>query len=71
MRLSTIATPEYNGGYSGLLKNSLDWMSRPTQADPSGLQGFSGKYAALVSASPGALGGMRSQIALQMVLAAA
>jgi NAD(P)H-dependent FMN reductase len=63
-----IATPEYNGGYSGLLKNALDWMSRPTQADPSGLQGFSGKFAALVSASPGALGGLRSQIALQMAL---
>ena len=63
-----IATPEYNGGYSGLLKNALDWMSRPTQADPSGLQEFSGKLAALVSASPGALGGVRSQIALQMAL---
>jgi chromate reductase len=63
-----IATPEYNGGYSGLLKNALDWMSRPTQGDPSGLRDFSGKLAALVSASPGLLGGLRSQIALQMAL---
>jgi chromate reductase len=63
-----IATPEYNGGYSGLLKNALDWMSRPTQGGPSGVQGFSGKFAALVSASPGALGGLRSQIVLQMTL---
>jgi chromate reductase len=63
-----IATPEYNGGYSGLLKNALDWMSRPTQGDSSGLRDFSGKLAALVSASPGALGGLRSQIVLQMAL---
>jgi chromate reductase, NAD(P)H dehydrogenase (quinone) len=63
-----IATPEYNGGYSGLLKNALDWMSRPTQGGPSGLQGFSGMFAALVSASPEALGGLRSQIVLQMTL---
>ena len=63
-----IATPEYNGGYSGLLKNALDWMSRPTQGDPSGLRDFSSKLAALVSASPGALGGLRSQIVLQMAL---
>jgi chromate reductase len=63
-----IATPEYNGGYSGLLKNALDWMSRPTQGDPSGLREFSGKFAALVSASPGALGGIRSQIVLHVAL---
>jgi chromate reductase len=63
-----MATPEYNGGYSGLLKNALDWMSRPTQEDHSGLREFSGKRAALVSASPGALGGVRSQIVLQVAL---
>jgi NAD(P)H-dependent FMN reductase len=56
-----IATPEYNGGYTALLKNALDWMSRPN--------GFpSGKIAALVSASPGLLGGVKSQLSLQIVL---
>ena len=56
-----IATPEYNGGYTALLKNALDWMSRPN--------GFpSGKVAALVSASPGLLGGVKSQLSLQIVL---
>src|SRR6202163_2837474 len=56
-----IATPEHNGGYTALLKNSLDWMSR---AD-----GFpAGKVAALVSASPGLLGGVKSQLSLQIVL---
>ena len=56
-----IATPEHNGGYTALLKNALDWMSRP--------DGFpSGKLAALVSASPGLLGGVKSQLSLQIVL---
>jgi chromate reductase, NAD(P)H dehydrogenase (quinone) len=56
-----IATPEHNGGYTALLKNALDWMSRPN--------GFpSRKFAALVSASPGLLGGVKSQLALQIVL---
>lgn len=63
-----LATPEYNGGYSGLLKNALDWMSRPTQGDPSGLRHFSGKLAALISASAGHLGGLRAQIVLQVTL---
>jgi chromate reductase, NAD(P)H dehydrogenase (quinone) len=56
-----IATPEYNGGYTALLKNALDWMSRAN--------GFpSGKVAALISASPGLLGGVKSQLSLQIVL---
>src|SRR6202023_3072682 len=55
------ATPEHNGGYTALLKNALDWMSRPN--------GFpSGKVAALISASPGLLGGVKSQLSLQIVL---
>jgi NAD(P)H-dependent FMN reductase len=56
-----IATPEHNGGYTALLKNALDWMSRPN--------GFpSGKVAGLVSALPGLLGGVKSQLSLQIVL---
>jgi chromate reductase len=56
-----IASPEHNGGYTALLKNALDWMSRPN--------GFpSGRFAALVSASPGLLGGVKSQLSLQIVL---
>src|SRR6202171_5095414 len=56
-----IATPEHNGGYTAQLKNALDWMSRPN--------GFpSGKFAALVSASPGLLGGVKSQLSLQIAL---
>src|SRR5258707_8241605 len=56
-----IATPEHNGGYTALLKNAPDWMSRPN--------GFpSGRFAALVSASPGLLGGVKSQLSLKIVL---
>jgi chromate reductase, NAD(P)H dehydrogenase (quinone) len=63
-----IATPEHNGGYTALLKNALDWASRPSESDPSGLEVFAQKLAALVSASPGALGGIRALIALQISL---
>jgi hypothetical protein len=56
-----IATPVYNGGYTALLKNALDWASRPTETDRSGLAAMTGKSAALISASPGTLGGIRSQ----------
>jgi chromate reductase len=63
-----VATPEYNGGYPALLKNALDWASRPSEGDPAGLGVFSGKVAAMISASPGILGGMRAQIALQISL---
>ena len=63
-----IATPEYNGGYTAVLKNALDWISRKRADGSMGLAAFAGKLAAVISASPGPLGGMRSQIALKMVL---
>lgn len=58
-----ICSPEYNGSYTALLKNTLDWASSPVKADPSWQQGtkaFTGKVVGLLSASPGALGGLRS-----------
>jgi hypothetical protein len=61
-----MATPEYNGGYTAPLKNALDWASRPTETDRSGLAAMTGKPAALISASPGTLGGIRSQTALRV-----
>jgi len=49
-----IASPEYNSFMTPLLKNTIDWITR---ADDNP---FTGKVAAVVSASPGALGGARS-----------
>ena len=62
-----IASPEYNSGYSPLLKNTLDWVSRPVPEEPS-LLAFAGKVTALMSASPGALGGLRGLAQLRQVL---
>lgn len=58
-----ICSPEYNGSYTALLKNTLDWASSPVKGDPDWSQGskaFAGKVVGLLAASPGALGGLRS-----------
>jgi len=62
-----ISTPEYNGSVPGVLKNAIDWASRPVPGEPP-LAGFAGKAAALVSASPGALGGARALAHLRQIL---
>ncbi|QSA98609.1 NADPH-dependent FMN reductase [Methylococcus sp. EFPC2] len=56
-----IASPEYNGFPTPLLKNTLDWLSRPVPGNlgSSGLVFLRGKPAGLVAASPGPLGGIR------------
>lgn len=53
-----VVSPEYNSSIPPLLKNTIDWVSRPLP-EQSGYVPFSGKVAALLSASPGFLGGMR------------
>jgi len=55
-----IATPEYNYSISSVLKNAVDWASRP-YAD----KVFNGKPVALMSASIGRLGGARAQYHLR------
>lgn len=62
-----IASPEYNGFITPLLKNTIDWLTRPHQGE-SGLTLFQGKFAAVVSASPGALGGIRSLALIRQLL---
>lgn len=56
-----VVNPEYNGSITPLLKNALDWCSRPNPADRarSGGAVYAGRAAAVVGTSPGALGGMR------------
>jgi NAD(P)H-dependent FMN reductase len=55
-----IASPEYNGSITAVLKNAIDWASRPLPGEPPlALSCFRDKVAALMSASPGALGGLR------------
>jgi chromate reductase, NAD(P)H dehydrogenase (quinone) len=48
-----VASPEYNGSISGVMKNNLDWISR-VKPNP-----IAGKPVLILSASPGALGGLR------------
>ncbi|CCB90367.1 NADPH:quinone oxidoreductase [Waddlia chondrophila 2032/99] len=63
-----IATPEYNGSLTAILKNALDWASRTEQAEFSN-EAFKDKKFALMSASPGKGGGKRSVDHLAQVLA--
>ncbi len=59
-----VCSPEYNGSYTALLKNTIDWVSSPVKSDPDwqdGFKSFTGKVVGVLSASPGALGGLRSQ----------
>lgn len=64
-----IACPEYNSSITPLLKNTLDWVSRP-QGEESGLAPYQGKLAALVAASEGHLGGLRGLRHVREVLTA-
>ena len=63
-----IASPEYNSSFSPLLKNTLDWMTRPESKDEPMLMAFKGKICALTAATPGALGGIRGLVPLRMWL---
>ncbi|MBP8241919.1 MAG: NAD(P)H-dependent oxidoreductase [Thermoflexales bacterium] len=56
-----IATPEYNFSVPGVLKNALDWASRPPREQP-----FVGKPVAIMSAG-GRFGGLRAQLQLRQV----
>lgn len=62
-----ISAPEYNSSISGVLKNALDWASRPAPNEKT-LEPFDGKVAALLSASPGALGGLRGLVTVRSIL---
>ena len=66
-----ICSPEYNGSYTALLKNTIDWASSPVKGDPvwqDGTRAFRGKVVGMLSASNGALGGRRTQNKLAPLL---
>ncbi|MEP6669187.1 MAG: NAD(P)H-dependent oxidoreductase [Chthoniobacter sp.] len=63
-----LSSPEYNSSIPGVLKNAIDWASRSETDDEPDLVAFRGKTAALLSASPGALGGLRSLITVRAIL---
>lgn len=62
-----IASPEYNSGYSALLKNAIDWASRSAPGEAP-LAAFNGKVVGIMAASPGGLGGLRGLVSLRMLL---
>lgn len=61
-----VVSPEYNHSIPALLKNTLDWVSRTPRVR--GVNPFAGKVAGLMSASPGALGGIQGQDHVRRVL---
>jgi NAD(P)H-dependent FMN reductase len=64
-----IATPEYNGSVSGVLKNAIDWVSRPTDGEAlTALSGFRGKVAGLMAASISPFGGLRGITHMRQIL---
>lgn len=63
-----ISSPEYNSGISGTLKTYIDWVSRPRgELRPGAV--FADKYASIMSASPGGLGGIRALPSLRTIIA--
>jgi NAD(P)H-dependent FMN reductase len=64
-----IASPEYNSSISPLLKNAIDWASRPEPGEPPlALTCFRDKVAVLMSTSPGGMGGLRGLIHVRAIL---
>lgn len=58
-----VCAPEYNSSIPGVLKNAIDWLSRPPKPTP-----LEGLPVALAGASPGGFGTIRSQTHLRQVL---
>jgi len=62
-----ISAPEYNSSITAVLKNTIDWLSRPVPNEAP-LAAFTGKTAVLMAASPGALGGLRGLVTVRSIL---
>ena len=62
-----ISCPEYNSSITPLLKNVIDWVSRPQPGEPR-LAAYINKVAVLMAASPGSLGGLRGLVHVRAIL---
>jgi len=62
-----IACPEYNSSITPVLKNTIDWASRPLEGEKN-LECFKGKVTGLFAASPGKLGGLRGLVTVRAIL---
>ncbi len=62
-----LSCPEYNSSMTGVFKNAIDWASRQEPGEAP-LACFTGKVATLMSASPGALGGLRGLVHVRAML---
>jgi NAD(P)H-dependent FMN reductase len=62
-----LSCPEYNSSITAVLKNTIDWVSRPLPGEAN-LACFTGKVATLMSASIGALGGLRGLVHVRSIL---
>lgn len=63
-----LACPEYNSSITPLLKNTIDWVSRPATDDEPSLSAYTDKVAGLLAASHGGLGGMRGLVHVHSIL---
>ena len=63
-----LSCPEYNSGITAVLKNTIDWVSRTETDDEKPLACYAGKVVGLMSASPGALGGLRGLVQVRAIL---
>jgi NAD(P)H-dependent FMN reductase len=61
------ACPEYNSSITAVMKNTIDWISRPVAGERP-FEPFEGKLGLLLSASPGALGGLRGLVIVRLLL---
>ncbi|MEV0807143.1 NADPH-dependent FMN reductase [Micromonospora sp. NPDC050200] len=62
-----VATPEYNYGVPGVLKNALDWASRPSFPITSWVSPLAHKPIAIVGAAPTGMGTVRAQLQLRQL----